>query len=154
MILVHVPADGRKATAVSFPRDSWVTIPGCSGQHKLNSAYINGATDCGTTKADPDKGRQKLVQTISDLSGLKIDHYVEVDLLGFYRITKAIGGVAGLPEPGAEGAVLRHRPAGRARRRSRASRRCRSSGSGTGCPAATWTGSSASSTSCRRPSGR
>ncbi|HVE31765.1 MAG TPA: LCP family protein [Mycobacteriales bacterium] len=93
MILVHIPADGRKATAVSFPRDSWVTIPGCSGQHKLNSAYINGATDCGTTKADPDRGRQKLVQTISQLSGLKIDHYVEVDLLGFYRITKAIGGV-------------------------------------------------------------
>ncbi len=93
MILVHIPADGRKATAVSFPRDSWVTIPGCSGQHKLNSAYINGATDCGTTRADPDRGRQKLVQTISELSGLKIDHYVEVDLLGFYRITKAIGGI-------------------------------------------------------------
>jgi LCP family protein required for cell wall assembly len=93
MILVHVPADGRKATAVSFPRDSWVTVPGCSGQHKLNSAYINGATDCGTTKADPDRGRQKLVETISQLSGVKIDHYVEVDLLGFYRITKAIGGV-------------------------------------------------------------
>jgi LCP family protein required for cell wall assembly len=92
MILVHIPADGRKATAVSFPRDSWVTVPGC-GQHKLNSAYINGATDCGKTKADPDRGRQKLVQTISELSGVKIDHYVEVDLLGFYRITKAIGGV-------------------------------------------------------------
>jgi LCP family protein required for cell wall assembly len=70
-----------------------VTIPGCGGQHKLNSAYINGATDCGTTKADPDRGRQKLVETISQLSGVKIDHYVEVDLLGFYRITTAIGGV-------------------------------------------------------------
>lgn len=92
MILVHIPADGRKATAVSFPRDSYVTIPGC-GTHKLNSAYINGATDCGRSKADPDKGRRKLVETISDLSGVKIDHYVEVDLLGFYRITKAIGGV-------------------------------------------------------------
>jgi LCP family protein required for cell wall assembly len=92
MILVHIPADGRKATAVSFPRDSWVPIPGC-GEHKLNSAYVNGSTDCGTTKADPDRGRQKLVQTISELSGVKIDHYVEVDLLGFYRITKAVGGV-------------------------------------------------------------
>ncbi|HEV7655717.1 MAG TPA: LCP family protein, partial [Mycobacteriales bacterium] len=92
MILVHIPADGRKATAVSFPRDSWVTIPGC-GTHKLNSAYINGSTDCGTAKANPDRGRQKLVQTISELSGVHIDHYVEVDLLGFYRITKAIGGV-------------------------------------------------------------
>jgi LCP family protein required for cell wall assembly len=92
MMLVHVPADGRKATAISFPRDSYVEIPGF-GRRKLNSAYINGATDGGKTKADPDKGRQLLVQTISELSGLRIDHYVEVDLLGFYRITKAVGGV-------------------------------------------------------------
>ena len=92
MMLVHVPADGRKATAISFPRDSYVQVPGF-GRHKLNSAYINGATDGGKTKADPDKGRQLLVQTISELSGLHIDHYVEVDLLGFYRITKAVGGV-------------------------------------------------------------
>ncbi|HYT10524.1 MAG TPA: LCP family protein, partial [Mycobacteriales bacterium] len=92
MILVHVPADGRTATAVSFPRDSYVEIPGF-GRKKLNSAYINGATNGGQTKPNPDRGRQLLVQTISELSGLKIDHYVEVDLLGFYRITKAIGGV-------------------------------------------------------------
>ncbi|MFL6131113.1 MAG: LCP family protein, partial [Mycobacteriales bacterium] len=92
MILVHVPADGRKATAISFPRDSYVQIPGY-GRHKLNSAYIDGATDGGRTRADPDRGRQLLVQTVSELSGLHIDHYVEVDLLGFYRITKAVGGV-------------------------------------------------------------
>jgi LCP family protein required for cell wall assembly len=92
MMLVHVPADGRRATAVSFPRDSYVQIPGY-GRHKLNSAYVNGATDGGRTEADPDRGRQLLVQTISELSGLHIDHYVEVDLLGFYRITKAVGGV-------------------------------------------------------------
>ena len=90
MMLVHVPADGRKATAISFPRDSWVEIPG-HGTHKLNSAYVRGAgTGSGRNE---DKGRQLLVQTISELAGLKIDHYVEVDLLGFYRITKAIGGV-------------------------------------------------------------
>jgi LCP family protein required for cell wall assembly len=92
MMLVHVPADGRRATAISFPRDAYVEIPGF-GRHKLNSAYVNGATDGGRTEAVPDKGRQLLVQTISELSGLHIDHYVEVDLLGFYRITKAVGGV-------------------------------------------------------------
>ncbi len=131
-----------------------MTIPGCSGQHKLNSAYINGATDCGTTKADPDRGRQKLVQTISELSGLKIDHYVEVDLLGFYRITKAIGGVEVCLNQAQKDPFSGIDLPAREPRRSRASRRWRSSGSGTGCPAATWTGSSASSTSCRRRSGR
>ncbi len=91
MILVHLPADGRRATAVSFPRDSYVDIPGV-GKGKLNSAYANGAFG-GDGEPNPDRGRRLLVQTISELSGLKIDHYVEVDLLGFYRITKAIGGV-------------------------------------------------------------
>lgn len=91
MILVHVPADGRKATAVSFPRDSYVNIPGF-GKGKLNAAYADGTYGSGG-KADPDRGRRLLVQTISELSGIRIDHYVEVDLLGFYRITKAIGGV-------------------------------------------------------------
>jgi LCP family protein required for cell wall assembly len=91
MMLVHVPADGRRATAVSFPRDSWVNIPGF-GMGKLNSAYADGAYGSGG-KANPDKGRRLLVQTISELSGLRIDHYVEVDLLGFYRISNAVGGV-------------------------------------------------------------
>jgi LCP family protein required for cell wall assembly len=91
MILLHVPANGQKATAVSFPRDSYVDIPGF-GKNKLNSAYADGAYGHGG-KADADRGRRLLVQTISELSKVKIDHYVEVDLLGFYRITKAIGGV-------------------------------------------------------------
>ncbi|MEN3356269.1 MAG: hypothetical protein V7637_251 [Mycobacteriales bacterium] len=91
MILLHVPADGRKASAISFPRDSYVNIPGF-GKGKLNAAYADGAYGSGG-KADPDRGRQLLVRTISELSGIRIDHYVEVDLLGFYRITKAIGGV-------------------------------------------------------------
>jgi LCP family protein required for cell wall assembly len=91
MILLHVPANGQKATAVSFPRDSYVNIPGF-GKNKLNSAYADGAYGSGG-KADPDRGRRLLVQTISELSKVRIDHYVEVDLLGFYRITKAIGGV-------------------------------------------------------------
>jgi LCP family protein required for cell wall assembly len=92
MILVHVPANGRRATAVSFPRDSWVNIPGF-GMGKLNSAYADGAFGSGG-KPNPDKGRRLLVQTISELSGLRIDHYVEVDLLGFYRITNTVGGVS------------------------------------------------------------
>jgi LCP family protein required for cell wall assembly len=91
MILVHVPANGRRATAVSFPRDSWVNIPGF-GMGKLNSAYADGAYG-GGGMAIADKGRRLLVRTISELSGLRIDHYVEVDLLGFYRITNTIGGV-------------------------------------------------------------
>ena len=41
MMIVHVPADGTKATLISLPRDSYVDIPGY-GMNKLNAAYADG----------------------------------------------------------------------------------------------------------------
>jgi LCP family protein required for cell wall assembly len=89
MMLLHLPADGSKATAISFPRDSYVSIPG-HGRNKLNAAYPIGVQAAHGSK---DAGAQLLVQTIENLTGLSIDHFVQVDLLGFYRISNAIGGV-------------------------------------------------------------
>ena len=43
MMLLHVPADGSRASFVSFPRDSYVQIPG-HGWDKLNAAYAAGYT--------------------------------------------------------------------------------------------------------------
>ena len=39
-------------------------------------------------------GANLLVSTVTDLTGLTINHYVQVDLLGFFRISNAIGGVS------------------------------------------------------------
>ncbi|SDJ35324.1 transcriptional attenuator, LytR family [Frankineae bacterium MT45] len=89
MMILHAPADGKSATVISLPRDSWVAIPG-HGMGKLNSAYPDGVSDGNGDKA---AGAQLMVKTIENLTGLKIDHYVQVDLIGFYRISKAIGGV-------------------------------------------------------------
>lgn len=93
MMLLHVPADGSKATVISFPRDSYVEIPG-HGKNKLNSAYPDGVNDTqGTTDQKKAGGAKLLKDTIENLTGLSIDHFVQVDLLGFYRISNAIGGV-------------------------------------------------------------
>ncbi|WP_240619470.1 LCP family protein [Blastococcus sp. TF02-8] len=95
MILVHVPADGSRASFVSFPRDSYVDIPGY-GRDRLNAAYAYGYTNAPDGASDKTKqaaGAQLLVRTISQLSGLKIDHYAEVDLLGFFELSKVVGGV-------------------------------------------------------------
>ncbi|WP_249933284.1 LCP family protein [Blastococcus sp. CCUG 61487] len=96
MILVHVPSDGSQASFVSFPRDSWVEIPGY-GTDKLNAAYAYGhqfeAGDDATDAQRQAAGAQLLIQTISGLSGLKIDHYAEVDLLGFFKLSEVVGGV-------------------------------------------------------------
>jgi LCP family protein required for cell wall assembly len=95
MILVHVPADGSKASFVSFPRDSYVQIPGY-GWDKLNAAYAYGVQEAPADASDAAKqaaGAQLLIQTISSLTGLRIDHYAEVDLLGFFKLSSVVGGV-------------------------------------------------------------
>jgi LCP family protein required for cell wall assembly len=89
MMLLHVPANGSKATVISFPRDAYVVIPGF-GQAKLNAAYPDGVSANHGSKS---AGAALLVQTIENLTGLTVDHFVQVDLLGFYRISNAIGKV-------------------------------------------------------------
>jgi LCP family protein required for cell wall assembly len=89
MMILHVPANGGRASVISFPRDSYVAIPG-HGMGKLNSAYTFGTID---GHGDPAAGARLLNRTLSALTGLTIDHYVSVGLLGFYRISKAIHGV-------------------------------------------------------------
>jgi LCP family protein required for cell wall assembly len=96
MMLLHVPADGSRPTLVSFPRDSWVTIPG-HGKGKINSAYpdgYNAAKQAGRSEtAAQSAGIVLTIKTIHALTGLYVDHYMQVNLLGFYRISNAIGGV-------------------------------------------------------------
>ncbi|PRZ38613.1 LytR family transcriptional attenuator [Antricoccus suffuscus] len=95
IMLIHVPANGASASVVSFPRDSYVDIPGYK-KNKINSAYAAAYYDQPDGASEDVKraaGQKELISTISALSGAKIDHYVEVSLLGFYNLTNAIGGV-------------------------------------------------------------
>ncbi|WP_224401497.1 LCP family protein [Pseudonocardia sp. ICBG1034] len=105
IIVVHLPADGGSATAFSIPRDSEVSIPGI-GRNKINAAYpqtkaqaasrlvAEGVRDPRQIDQDSSQaGRQALIDTVQDLTGLAIDHFAEVNLLGFYNLTNAVGGV-------------------------------------------------------------
>ncbi|QRP51192.1 LCP family protein [Amycolatopsis sp. FDAARGOS 1241] len=105
IILLRFPKDGGKPSGVSIPRDSWVTIPG-RGQAKINSAYgvakaqfanaerAKGERDQAKIERDSDaEGRRVLVQTVQDLTRVRVDHYAEINLLGFYLLTEALGGV-------------------------------------------------------------
>lgn len=107
MILVHIPQDGRRAVAISFPRDSWVELAGGYGKHKLNGAFVYAYNDKfhqlqqrGVDAAEADRqakiaGRQNLVKTLETFMGKPgmIDRYAEVNLASFYEVTKALGGV-------------------------------------------------------------
>ncbi|WP_375480272.1 LCP family protein [uncultured Jatrophihabitans sp.] len=96
MMILHVPANGSRPTLVSFPRDSWVTIPG-HGKGKLNAAYPDGFNAAKAAHESEQQAESAglilTIRTLHALTGLHIDHYMQVNLLGFYRISVAIGGV-------------------------------------------------------------
>jgi anionic cell wall polymer biosynthesis LytR-Cps2A-Psr (LCP) family protein len=65
----------------------YVSIPG-HGKGKLNSAYGAGYNGSSSSDAQKDAaGARLLIQTVSGLSGLQIDHFAEVDLLGFFNLS-------------------------------------------------------------------
>jgi LCP family protein required for cell wall assembly len=105
IILLHVPEGGGAATAFSIPRDAYVNIPGYR-RDKINAAYpatkalaaerlvSEGVKDPERVEAEAAKeGRSTLIRTVENLTGQTVDHYAEVNLLGFYNLTTAIGGV-------------------------------------------------------------
>ncbi|SDY72521.1 cell envelope-related function transcriptional attenuator common domain-containing protein [Amycolatopsis xylanica] len=105
IILLRIPKNGGKPSVVSIPRDTWVEVPG-RGKTKINSAYGvakekfasarrgEGEKDREKIERDSDQeGRRVLVQTVQDFTQVRVDHYAEVNLLGFYLLTEALGGV-------------------------------------------------------------
>jgi LCP family protein required for cell wall assembly len=82
IMMLHVPLIGTP-TMISIPRDSWVPIPG-NGEGKINSAFAIG-------------GPQLLVQTVENTTGVHIDHYVEIGMLGIADIADSLGGVTLCP---------------------------------------------------------
>ncbi|WP_052394959.1 LCP family protein [Kutzneria sp. 744] len=95
LMVVHVPGDGGKASAISIPRDSYVDIAsgdgsGGYGKHKINSAYSIGMNNHGGSQTE---GRKTLIKTVEKFTGVTIDHYAEINLYGFDLISQALGGV-------------------------------------------------------------
>ena len=79
VMLVHVPADRAGLYVMSIPRDTWVEVPG-HGPAKINAAFSYG-------------GPALLVQTVEQLTGVRVDHVGIVDFEGFVAMTDALGGV-------------------------------------------------------------
>ncbi|WP_052682289.1 LCP family protein, partial [Saccharothrix sp. ST-888] len=90
MMLVQLARDGGRASVVSIPRDSYVTIPAHrdpatgrqvpAGKGRINAAYGMG-------------GAPLTVRTVEQNTGLRIDHYLQANFLGFVSTVDALGGV-------------------------------------------------------------
>jgi polyisoprenyl-teichoic acid--peptidoglycan teichoic acid transferase len=79
MMVVHVVPSLGTAYVVSFPRDTYVNIPGY-GMNKLNAAFAFG-------------GPALTIKTFQEDFGIPIQHYLAVNFIGFQNIVTAIGHV-------------------------------------------------------------
>ena len=79
IMLVQIHPDDGTAEMLSIPRDLWVSIPG-HGDGKINSAFALG-------------GAALMVETVTAATGIGVNHYAEVDFVGFQAIVDELGGV-------------------------------------------------------------
>lgn len=89
-MIVHIYEGHKKASVVSIPRDTLVPRPSCTDAKGVthdaatgvmfNSAYSTGGAACA-------------VKTVESMSGIRMDHYIEVDFSGFQKLIDDLGGV-------------------------------------------------------------
>ena len=168
LILLHIPAGGKKAVGFSIPRDDWVNFADTLGTQqvgKIDQAYgvSMAAREGQLRQQDPgmsqnqvafegnEAGRAATVATVELLTGVHIDHFAEVNLDGFYELAQDLGGVEvclNHPVPlDANSGFYAKRPATSI---WTPRWRWRSCASGTAWPTATWTAPTASRRSSTR----
>lgn len=89
-MVVHIYEGHKQAGVVSIPRDTLIDRPSCTDTKgdvhpaasgvMFNSAYATGGAACA-------------VKTVESISGIRMDHYVEVDFSGFEKLIDELGGV-------------------------------------------------------------
>jgi LCP family protein required for cell wall assembly len=79
IMMVRLDATSGEARILSVPRDLWVEIPGF-GEDKINAAFSYG-------------GPSLMVQTIRENLGIQVNHYVEIDFVGFIDMVNQLGGI-------------------------------------------------------------
>lgn len=111
LIVLHIPGDGSPITAISIPRDDYVKLAGCPTSDckgKVKQAYgmayqhvldATGQARSGpSSDTDPmvteqegrEAGRKAEIETVRELLGIPIDHFVEVTLVAFFQIAQVV----------------------------------------------------------------
>ena len=106
LMLLHIPGDGSRSTALSIPRDDYVDLPGSpdgQDQGKIKQAYglafdqqhkaltAQHVTDRTTVEQrSRDAGRNAEIATVSQFLGVPVDHFVEVTMVAFYQLAQVV----------------------------------------------------------------
>ncbi len=80
IMLARIDPVNKKVTLVSLHRDTMIDYGDDYGINKLNAAHVFG-------------GPELSVKTVSQLAGVDISHYAEINFDGFREIVDALGGV-------------------------------------------------------------
>ncbi|MGN9760619.1 LCP family protein [Streptomyces sp. SD31] len=89
-MIVHVYEGHKKASVVSIPRDTLIDRPQCTDTDgkthdaasgvMFNESYSTGGAAC-------------TVKTVESVTGIRMDHFLEVDFSGFQKLIDELGGV-------------------------------------------------------------
>jgi len=130
LILIHIFAGGQKAVGFSIPRDDLVTYPSPTylgiTEGKIDQAYdfaynqsLGQTYGSSTSQSERylkanQAGQAFEIETVEALTGVHIDHFVEANLIGFYSLAQAFGGIEVCVKPwsGNDGANLRDSASG------------------------------------------
>jgi LCP family protein required for cell wall assembly len=130
LILIHIFAGGQKAIGFSIPRDDLVTYPQSTylgiTQGKIDQAYDFAYNQSlqqtyGSSMSQSERylkanqaGQKFEIATVESVTGVKVDHFVEANLIGFYSLAQAFGGieVCVMPWKGNYGANLADKASG------------------------------------------
>ncbi|MGW4914588.1 LCP family protein [Streptomyces sp. NPDC004270] len=89
-MVVHISSDRSNATVMSIPRDTMVNVPAC----KDSASGQSTAGYYGQVNSALEYGPACQVDTIHQLTGITIDHFVKLDFSGVVKMSDAVGGVS------------------------------------------------------------
>lgn len=120
LILLHIFAGGRKAVGFSIPRDAYVSMVGTMGfganPSKIDNAYgyamaqqmsndLTAHRNWTFAQRNLDgnyAGQKAEIKTVQALTGVTINKFIELNLVGYYNMAQVFGGVEAcvFPWPG------------------------------------------------------
>ncbi|MEW1645275.1 MULTISPECIES: LCP family protein [unclassified Streptomyces] len=89
-MVVHISADRSNATVMSIPRDTMTQVPACKDPDSSQST----AGYYGQINSALQYGQECQVKTVHQLTGITIDHFVQMDFSGVVKMSDAVGGVS------------------------------------------------------------
>ncbi|MEV0912585.1 LCP family protein [Streptomyces hokutonensis] len=89
-MVVHISADRSNATVMSIPRDTMTQVPACKDPKSGQST----AGYYGQINSALQYGQECQVKTVHALTGITIDHFVQMDFSGVVKMSDAVGGVS------------------------------------------------------------